>query len=142
MAMMPSEVMRGVWYDGFEEREFIPDVVSVPHLRVYTTRRDMEERNYFYLDREEALRRMGIDSTVGIQAYAITFVGRRSRPYLNSDGTAGLPFIVVDALLTGRRLGEVTTCFMPSVFDGLNLPDPDSIDFCPNSYPRPELPNQ
>jgi hypothetical protein len=110
MDMTPARVMRGVWFIGFEESGFVPDIDAVPLTREIS-RESVPPEFEIELngDREEALRRMGVQEVVGTQAYAITFVGRRSRPYRYAGGGAGFPVVVVDALLTGRPLGRVTT---------------------------------
>lgn len=110
---LPAEVMRGVWFRGFEESGFIPNVDSVALHREMSAHSANPEFNIFLdIDDDKAYRRMGVNRCGGTTcAYAITFVGRRTRhagAYYSGEGNH---VVVVDALLSGRLLGRVTTRF-------------------------------
>lgn len=108
--LLPARVMRGVWFMGFEESGFIPDVDSVPLHRVIGGNSENPEFDIVLdIDEVEALRRMGRSGCRGTCAYAIKFIGRRSRHPGNYYSGEGNHVVVVDALLTGRLLGRVMT---------------------------------
>ena len=110
MTFLPAKVMRGVWFHGYEESGFIPGVDRVPlHRLIGSDTRNPEFETFLDIDAEEALRRMGGSVCRGTCAYAITFVGRRTREtqthYIGEDTRV----VAVNALLTGRLLGRVMT---------------------------------
>lgn len=110
MDFLPAEVMRGVWFHGFEESGFVPDVDHVPLRRVLRSgTRNPESETFLDIDAEEALRRLGGSECRGTCAYAITFVGRRTRDAGNYYSGEGTHVVAVNAVLTGRLLGRVTT---------------------------------
>lgn len=113
MAMEPAEVMRGIWYDGFEERGFVRNATTAPAQRVIGGRSvNAEFDTNFWLDRREAERvPRDARSGPGTRTVLVTFVGRRAKPYRNRDGSPALPLIVVDRLLTWRELGTIETLF-------------------------------
>ena len=111
MAMEPAEVMHGIWYDGFEERGFVPNATTAPARRIIGGRSaNAEFDTDFWLDRREA-DRVPRDARSGTatRAILVTFVGRRAKPDRNRDGSPALPLIVVDRLLTWRELGTIET---------------------------------
>lgn len=108
MAMEPSEVMSGVWYDGFEETGFVPNATTVPARRVFSRRNaGASPDNFFWLSRTEGNRVADDSARAVTRAVLITFVGRRAKPYRNRDGSPGTPVIVVDRLLTWHVLGVI-----------------------------------
>ena len=110
--LYPAEVMHGVWYYGFEERTFVRNVDRVPLYRVLDREGLLRAfETELDIDAEEALRRLRIrpeDHRPGTVAIAITFVGRRATPYRTPSGHQ-VQTIVVDAVLSGRLLGQVIT---------------------------------
>lgn len=108
-----AEVMHGVWYDGFEERGFVPNVSSVPRYRVIDERSlNPEFDRELNMDADEARRRLQYklaDHLPETVAIAITFIGRRTAPYRTPSGSL-YQTILVDAVLSGRVLGPVETC--------------------------------
>ncbi|HST37111.1 MAG TPA: hypothetical protein VLK25_10845 [Allosphingosinicella sp.] len=117
----PAQVMHGVWYDGFEESGFVPNVSSVPLYRVIGQDSvNPEFDTELHMEVHEARRRIRIrpdEYAPETVAIAITFVGRRTRPYRTPYGRQ-YQRIVVDAVLSGRVIGPVMTC--------VNLPDHES----------------
>ena len=108
LAMEPSEVMSGIWYDGFEEREFFPNATTAPARRVFSRQSaEAMSDSDFWLSRAEANRVTDDQPRLGTRAVLITFVGRRTKPYLYPNGRRGMPVIVVDRLLTWRVLGVI-----------------------------------
>lgn len=109
MAMEPAAVMHGIWYDGFEERGFVPNATTAPTRRVFSRRRDDPEFDTsLWLDRAEAERAArNARSGPGTRTVLITFVGRRAKPYRYRSGGRGDALIVVDRLLTWREIGAI-----------------------------------
>ena len=107
--MGPTQQMHGVWYTGFEESGFVPNVGSVPLVREISVHiHNPEFDTLLEIDANAALRRIGQPSTDPCtRAVAIEFIGRRSvKPgpyYASDDGHA----VVVDRLLSARLIGKV-----------------------------------
>lgn len=130
----PQQVMHGVWFNVFEGSGFIPDVDHVLLHREFGRDSTFPEMDIWLdLNRPEALRRMGIASQRGDWAYEITFVGRRSLPHRNRDGTPATAVIVVDGLLSGRPLGELTFCIRRDFFEGAAVGPRAGVNLCPES---------
>jgi hypothetical protein len=111
--------MRGVWYTGFEESLFIPGIDTVAlHREIGRNTSNPEFDTWLDIDREEALSRMRLTVDFRSRAFAITFVGRRSLPHRNLDGSVATQIVIVDALLSGRLLGEVETCIRRDLLQG------------------------
>ncbi|MBV9882588.1 MAG: hypothetical protein JO276_06225 [Sphingomonadaceae bacterium] len=111
--LLPAEVMHGVWFTGFEESGYVDGVDTVALRREIDSRsRNPEFETWLDIDDRAALSRLGLPRrSLRSRAIAIMFVGRRQRtpPQPDADGHAPLAVVVVDAVLSGRLLGYVTT---------------------------------
>jgi hypothetical protein len=105
--LLPAETMRGVWVTGFEQSGFIPDATEVPEPNdVRAQQTWLSFADGATPDRSVWAER---DRRHGFAAFAIEFVGRRSRGaspnggYGHLNGAANL--VVVQRILSLRVLG-------------------------------------
>ena len=124
--MGPQKRMHGVWYTGFEESGFVPDVRTVPLERTLDGETP-EYRTMLENDAVEALRELGLpEEDRCIRAVAIEFLGRRSvKPgpyYVGPDDE----LIAVDRLLGGRLIGRVRTRGLPGYDEQCATPTPSA----------------
>ena len=107
--------MHGVWFWGFEESGFVPNVRRVRLVRNLFDKQGMPEfTTYLEIDLPAALRRIKVPQSHGCtQAIAIDFIGRRSvkrGAYYTGTNDA---VIVVDRVIGGRFLGVVKSVGPP-----------------------------
>jgi hypothetical protein len=100
--------MHGVWYNGFEESGFVPNVNTVSLDRDVVKDRHRPEFDTFLDTGDLDIRKFGIPPYRHCtQAIAIDFVGRRSQKrgpyYTGTDNHV----VAVDKLLSARLIGEV-----------------------------------
>lgn len=110
----PATRMRGVWYYGFEESGFVPNVRTVPlSRRMHVKWRELD--TVLDVDLEQAMRvrrvKLGLPCTTAI---AIDFIGREAT--IPAEGGV-LPrakrVIAVDRVLDARLVGIVRTIGRP-----------------------------
>jgi hypothetical protein len=115
LALGPQQRMRGIWYYGLEESNFVPNATRAPSRRVLS-RASLAAWTEIYIEVPQA----EVDRTLrdfrgrpGTRTVLIDFIGRRSRPYRYPAGTPGVPVVVVDRILSARVLGvieDLTDC--------------------------------
>ena len=104
----PRQRMQGVWYDGFEESGFVPNVRTVSLIRDLIKDANPEFDIYLDIDRVAAFRLIKMPQFhICTRAVAIEFIGRRSveaGAYYTGDSNY---VIVVDRVIRGRFFGNV-----------------------------------
>ena len=75
----PAERMHGVWYLGFEESGFVPNVDTVPVTRDLLKRESREFQTFLEVVSFQVLKQLGLPEGDGCtRAIAIEFIGRKS----------------------------------------------------------------
>lgn len=113
LEFLPAERMHGVWFYGFEESGFIPNVDKVELTRDLMGGNNPEFEILLEIDRSQAIRDFGVPPIKNgcTQAIAVEFIGRRSAksgPYYTGPKD---DVIAVDRLLSARPLGIVSSKF-------------------------------
>lgn len=115
--LLPQERMRGVWYRGSEESNFIPNATAAAAVRTRGIHWvNPEFRTFLEVDPALAAQVPPVPPHDGIETHAwlIDFVGRRAR----SPGTYYTDeadhLVVLDRLISIRLLGPVVTRLDPA----------------------------
>ena len=110
----PAMRMRGVWYYGFEESGFVPNVQTVPLLRrMHVKWRELDTVLDVDLEQVTRVRRvkLGLPCTTAI---TIDFIGREAvLPEGSSVQPTANRIIAVDRVLDARLVGIVRTVGRP-----------------------------
>jgi hypothetical protein len=111
LEFLPQERMRGVWIFGLEESGFLPGATTAPAERTLTRGSHFPEWDFFVeLDFEQVLRTLeALPATTRSRAFAIEFIGRRSRDTTTAINGEATRVIVVDRMLSSRYLGDIVT---------------------------------
>ena len=116
--MLPAQRITGVWVIGFEERSFFPGNTALPDRndpRRYRVELEVDaDRVGEMAGRGSADDRRTTDP--GYQAYALTFVGRRTRYPLNIDCYGGRSYVfIADRIESSRHLGPIADADRPQL---------------------------
>lgn len=114
--MLPAQRITGVWVTGFEESSFFPGNTALP---------DRNDPRRFRITLEVNADRVGEmagrgsadfrrTTDPGYQAYALTFVGRRTRHPLIIDCDGGREYVfIADRIESSRHLGLIANPDLP-----------------------------
>ena len=114
VALLPPERIRGTWFIGLEESNFLPEGSPLPPVRVVSANEDPPE-SATWLDADwpyafDILQHLPAAGEGDTARYSVDFIGRRARR-AGEYGHAGLAqnLIVLDRMISIRPAGRVRT---------------------------------
>jgi hypothetical protein len=102
--------MRGVWYTGFEESGFVPNVDRVPMRRDVLKDPTPEFHTTLLANDDPMLESISRRATGRAMVVAIDFVGGRSIEVTKIPNGGKYSMVIVDRVRSARVLGEVQSC--------------------------------